>query len=91
MNIKGWKNRSDSLGVPIFISEFGACMNDAACLQELTMASDICERELVGWSYWQFKTYKDFTTIAGTDPEGYYLYDGTPKDIMLKPLTRPYV
>ena len=40
------------MGVPIFLSEFGACMNDYDCLKECTIATDICERELVGWSYW---------------------------------------
>lgn len=59
------KKYAKKLNVPHFLTEFGACSNDFWCETECRIATDICERELVGWSYWQFKTYKDFTTLAG--------------------------
>ena len=66
-------------------------MNDMDCQLANSMVAEWCEKELIGWSYWQFKNYKDFTTISPTEPEGFYQYDGSTKDIMLRPLTRPYV
>jgi hypothetical protein len=65
------------LGVPLFLSEFGACLGSKICGREIDQVGDICERELIGWSYWQYKTYKDLTTSAGTGAEGFYNKDGT--------------
>ena len=84
-------NDAEKMGLPVFVSEFGACMNDEACVHDTKWPTDVCEDKLVGWSYWQFKTYKDLTTIAFDKPEGFYFNNGTTKDILLKPLTRPYV
>jgi hypothetical protein len=65
------------LGVPLFISEFGACLTEQACTQEITQVADASDAHLVGWAYWEFKTYKDLTTSAGTGAEGFYNKDGS--------------
>ena len=40
------------MGLPVFVSEFGACMNDEACVRDTKWPTDICEERLIGWSYW---------------------------------------
>jgi len=45
---------------------------------------------LVGWAYWEFKTYKDLTTSAKTGSEGFYNNDGTLQDYKVKALARTY-
>lgn len=65
------------LGIPLYISEFGACLDSDACVTEITQVADTCDKYLTGWSYWEFKTYKDLTTTAGEGSEGFYNKDGT--------------
>ena len=80
------------LGIPLFISEFGACMNSEACATEITQVADVVDSTLAaGWSYWQFKNYKDLTTSAGSASEGFYNNDGTLETIKVKALSRTYV
>lgn len=40
------------LGVPLFMSEFGACLDSEVCAREITQVGDVCEEGLLGWSYW---------------------------------------
>lgn len=40
------------LGIPLVVTEFGACMNTPECTRELTQVTDISERELMSWAYW---------------------------------------
>ena len=69
------------LGVPFFISEFGACLDTEACVTEITQVADVCDEGvangIVGWSYWQYKTYHDLTTSAGDRSEGFFNNDGS--------------
>lgn len=65
------------LGVPLMISEFGACLTEAPCTQEIQQVTDIADEKLAGWAYWEFKTYKDLTTSAGVGAEGFYNRDGS--------------
>lgn len=65
------------LGIPLIISEFGACMDTEACEVEVTQVGDVSDEHLNGWAYWQFKPYHDLTTSAGNKSEGFYNYDGT--------------
>lgn len=60
------------LGVPLVITEFGACITEASCTQEINQLCDVADESIVGWAYWEFKTYKDLTTTAGTGAEGFY-------------------
>jgi hypothetical protein len=79
------------LGVPIFLSEFGACLDTDICARELNQVTDVCEEQVIGWSYWQYKTYKDLTTSAFDKSEGFYNNDGTLQNKKVKALSRPYV
>lgn len=69
---------AEKLGIPLFISEFGACMDTAECVTEINQVAEINDKYLTsGWGYWQFKTYQDLTTSAGTGSEGFYNKDGS--------------
>ena len=59
------------------ITEFGACLTEEACSQEINLVGDVSDDYLVGWAYWQFKYYQDLTTTAGTGSEGFYNFDGS--------------
>jgi hypothetical protein len=48
--------------------------------------------EVLGsWAYWQYKTFHDLTTTAGTSSEGFYNKDGSLQTNKLKSLSRTYV
>lgn len=68
---------AEKYGIPLFISEFGACLNGTNCVQEINSVTDTCDDHLAGWAYWQFKNFADLTTSAGTASEGFYNNDGT--------------
>jgi hypothetical protein len=78
-------------GIPLFFSEFGACLNSSACVEEITNFVTVCDEHLAGWAYWQLKTFADLTTSAGTGSEGFYNKDGTLQDGKVKSLTRAYL
>ena len=82
---------SERLGVPLVITEFGACLTEAPCSQEINQVGDVADEHLVGWAYWQFKTYADLTTSAGTGSEGFWNQDGTLQDYKVKALARSYM
>jgi hypothetical protein len=65
------------LGVPLIMSEFGACTDLEPCVIEVAQVTDACDNHLASWAYWNFKPYKDITTTAGTSSEGFYNQDGT--------------
>jgi len=77
--------------IPYILNEFGACMNTDECVAEVTSVTDIAERDVFSWSYWQFKTFKDVTTTAGTGSEGFYDPDGTFHTKKVRIIARPYV
>lgn len=79
------------LGVPLFISEFGACLNSSVCIDEINQVGDSCDEHLAGWAYWQMKNFADLTTSAGTGSEGFYNNDGTLQDGKVKALARTYL
>lgn len=43
--------------IPVLLTEFGACMNTEQCVKEITRVTDVAEKQLFGWAYWEFKTY----------------------------------
>jgi hypothetical protein len=78
------------LGVPFHLTEFGACLTEAPCTQEINQVTDIADHHLYGWAYWQLKTYADLTTSAGTGSEGFWDPDGSLQDWKVKALARTY-
>ena len=40
------------LGVPLMISEFGACLTEGPCKQEIDQVGQVADEYLVGWAYW---------------------------------------
>lgn len=82
---------AERLGVPLVITEFGACFTDEACTQEIQNVATAADDNLVGWAYWQFKTYADLTTSAGVHSEGFYNQDGTLQEYKVKALARSYM
>lgn len=89
--IKQRDQDAKALGVPLAISEFGACMDTDDCAREITQVADVCDEQLASWAYWQFKTYKDLTTTAGEGSEGFYNKDGTLQMKKIKSLSRTYI
>ena len=81
---------AERLQVPLIISEFGACYDSKNCSIEINAVGDICDQQLTGWAYWQFKNLEDLTTSAGTGSEGFYNFDGTLQTIKVKALSRTY-
>ena len=79
------------LGIPLFITEFGACFTEGPCTQEINQVGQVCDEHLIGWAYWEFKTYGDLTTSAGTNSEGFYNTDGSLQSFKVKALARSYM
>jgi hypothetical protein len=78
-------------GVPLIISEFGACTSSQNCMNEINSVVDACDEYLASWAYWQFKTYMDITTSAGDTSEGFYEKDGTLQRNKAEALSRTYI
>jgi hypothetical protein len=79
------------LGIPLIISEFGACMDSDNCAREIDQVAEVCDQELASWAYWEFKPFHDLTTSAGNRSEGFYNNDGSLQVSKVKALTRTYV
>lgn len=80
------------LGIPLYYGEFGACLDTENCVREINQVADINEEFMTsGWSYWEFKSYHDLTTSAGSGSEGFYNKDGSIQGNKVKALGRTYV
>jgi len=79
------------MGVPLIISEFGACLTEGPCTQEIRQVTEVSDTYLAGWGYWQFKNYEDLTTSASTGSEGFYNQDGSLLAWKVKALARTYL
>jgi endoglycosylceramidase len=79
------------LGIPFILSEFGACIEGKGCETELTQVTEVSDVNLTSWAYWEFKTYRDLTTIAADKSEGFYRRDGSLILEKARALTRPYI
>jgi len=66
-------------------------MDTDVCAREVTQVANEADKNLVGWAYWEFKTYKDLTTSAGDRSEGFYNFDGTLEAKKVQALARSYV
>jgi hypothetical protein len=73
------------------ITEFGACLTEGPCTQEISQVADVSDEFLVGWAYWQLKYYGDLTTSAGVGSEGFYNHDGSLQEWKVKALSRTYL
>lgn len=78
------------LGVPLIFTEFGACFNSEECATEVKNSADAFESVMASWLYWQYKSFRDFTTTGGVY-EGMFLEDGEPQQIKLRQIARTYV
>lgn len=78
-----------ALNVGLIMSEFGACFDSQNCINEITSVTDACDKNLVGWAYWMFKGFGDFTTTGGL-LEGFY-NNQTLQLGKVKALSRTYV
>ena len=61
------KKDANRLGVPIMISEWGACSDSLACAAELNNVQDVMDEYAASWAYWQMKGFQDFTTVSGPE------------------------
>lgn len=62
------------------------------CVTEIEQVTANADKFLTsGWAYWQFKTYEDLTTSAGTSSEGFYNMNGSLQTKKVKALSRTYV
>ena len=82
---------AERLGVPLMITEFGACLTEGPCSTEIRQVTNACDDNLAGWAYWQLKDFEDITTTAGDQAEGFYNKDGTLQDWKVKALARSYM
>jgi len=82
---------AERLGIPLIISEFGACMGSENCAREIDQVADVCDNELASWAYWEFKPFHDLTTSAGNRSEGFYANDGSLQTLTVKALSRTYI
>ena len=80
------------LNVPLMITEFGACYDTPACVREIEQVMDHCENtQCAGWAYWQFKQYKDHTTVGDKGMQGFYNQFGQLQQGKIYALSRPYM
>lgn len=80
---------AERYGVPLIFTEFGACFDGQECENEINSSGDAFDDHLASWAYWQYKSFKDFTTTGGTR-EGMFNSDGTPQELKLKAIARTY-
>lgn len=78
------------LGVGLMITEFGSCSDSLACMAELNSVTTACDNYLVGWAYWMFKGFGDYTSTS-TTIEGLYDGQGNLQTLKLKTLSKTYV
>ena len=69
----------------------GSCENTQVCFDEISAVADAIDEQLgSGYSYWQFKTFKDFTCTGGSGLS-FYNEDDSLQEIKVKALTRTYI
>jgi endoglycosylceramidase len=89
--LKKNKETANNLGIPLIITEFGACSNTQACFNEITSFANAADENLLSWAYWMYKPFNDHTTSAKQDEEGIFRGDGTLDPFKEKALTRTYI
>ena len=79
------------MGIPIIVTEFGACSSSKACYLEMLGFQKAADKYLISWAYWMYKTYNDHTTTAAEGQEGIFNDDGTIQNMKEKALSRTYI
>eukprot|EP00347_Sterkiella_histriomuscorum_P013225 403365531 len=79
------------MGIPLIISEFGACFDGMECFKEIQATTEVCDDYLAHWVYWQFKNYKDITTSAQSNYQGFYNKNGSLQTLKVKAISRTYI
>lgn len=81
------------LNVPLINTEFGACSDTLACYEEMMNVLRNCEKNFVGWAYWNYKPYGDHTTsaIEVVEREGIYNEDLSVQRVKERALSRSYM
>jgi len=68
---------AENIGVPLFISEFGACSGSPACTTEIDYIMKLSDAHSLSWTYYQFKGFHDYSTQYGQNESlGMYKPDG---------------
>jgi endoglycosylceramidase len=82
---------ANKLGVPLFISEFGACSGSKTCAQELEYVVSMADAHALSWTYYQFKGFGDYSTQYGNkETLGMYSKDGQLDEDKFYQLSRTY-
>jgi len=88
---KNHQKNADKIGIPAFLTEFGAVSNSSRSATEISYVADLADEHLNSWSYWQFKGYNDITTQARpASIEGFYDEKGNLQSEKVKALSRNY-
>ena len=85
------KKQAGNIGVPLIVTEFGACSSSKACYLEMLGFEKAADKYLISWAYWMYKSYNDHTTTAAEGQEGIFNDDGTIQNMKEKALTRTYI
>lgn len=80
-----------AMGVPLIVTEFGACSDSEACYLEILGFVKAADNYLVSWNYWMYKPFGDHTTTAKENTEGVFNSDGTVQSFKERALTRTYI
>ena len=89
--LKKNKQQANDIGIPIIVTEFGACSSSKACYYEMVGFEKAADKYLTSWAYWMFKSYHDHTTTAAENEEGIFNDDGTIQNMKEKALSRSYI
>ena len=89
--LKKNKNQAKDIGVPVIVTEFGACSNSESCYYEMIGFEKAADKYLTSWAYWMFKAYHDHTTTAAENQEDIFNPDVSIQEWKEKDLTRTYV
>ena len=89
--LKKNKQQASDIGIPIIITEFGACSSSKACYYEMIGFEKAADKYLTSWAYWMYKSFYDHTTTAAENEEGIFNDDGTIQKMKEKALSRTYI
>ena len=85
------KQQAEKMGVPLIVTEFGACSKSESCYYEMLGVVKAADKYLTSWCYWMYKAFNDHTTTAAENQEGMFNEDGTLQSVKEKALSRSYI